>query len=254
MSMIPFETFSRTGFPDSAGSICSRLLDEEIPEITTEYIAVKGPYTLRERGNETEDIILLILEGSGTFKSPELTAAFNQAAVARPVFGSEYAIDIPDGESCILLRISKVNRDEDIKLIQEEAGTRLQPFFMLFKDCPHYKEAIKSEKTINTTLFPEGIIPRVAIGAVETEGPDEVAAHTHPMLEQLFLGLNNCCCMVKADEASQLLEEDMLLHIPTGSEHQVIVEQGAKLYYIWMDFFQDMEGEKHLSNHIPIEE
>jgi hypothetical protein len=122
---------------------------------------------------------------------------------------------------------------------------------MKFRDCPKYGEAIKSRKTVSRTLLPENYVPRVAMGTVETTGPDAVGAHRHPMLEQLFLGLNGNDITVVADSARANLTPFSMLHIPSASMHGSEVSQGKKLHYIWMDFFATREGQEWLKNHKP---
>ncbi len=112
-------------------------------------------------------------------------------------------------------------------------------YFAEFKSCPSYSEAIKSAKTVSRTLLPDGLIPRFCMGSVETEGPDQVAAHSHPMLEQFFWGLKGNDCIVDADSDSAAFEEDMLLKIPSASMHGVRVLPGKRLSYLWLDFFRD---------------
>jgi hypothetical protein len=58
-----------------------------------------------------------------------------------------------------------------------------------FEECQGYTEPIKSATTVSRTILPNRIIPRVAMGTVQTNGPDKVDVLKHPMLEQLFLGL-----------------------------------------------------------------
>ena len=100
-------------------------------------------------------------------------------------------------------------------------------------------------------ILPENIVPRLCIGSVETSGPDEVGAHTHPMLEQLFYGLKMNNCIVRADGIEAAFKENTLLHIPLGSRHGVVVEEGKILNYIWMDLFRSQEDMGYIrDNHI----
>jgi len=98
-------------------------------------------------------------------------------------------------------------------------------------------------------------VPRLCIGSVETSGPDEVATHTHPMLDQLFFGLPGNDCMVMADNAESRFLENDLLHIPLGSMHGVSVEAGKHLHYIWIDLFHSEEEMGYMKDtHIIIDE
>jgi mannose-6-phosphate isomerase-like protein (cupin superfamily) len=116
------------------------------------------------------------------------------------------------------------------------------PYVLKYSEAKTYKEAIKSPKTVNRTLVHEDLIPRFCMGSVETDGPDAVGAHKHPMLEQHFFGLPGNYCYVKADDAEVTFHERALLHIPLGSEHSVRVDAGHKLHYIWIDYFRDAAG------------
>jgi len=137
----------------------------------------------------------------------------------------------------------------------ETLPTQPHPFFMPYSDCEAYTEAIKSPKTVSRTLVPTHTLPRFCMGSVETSGPDTVGAHAHPMLEQLFFGLAGNRCIVTADDDEAVLEERMLLHIPSGSRHGVRVEGGCRLHYVWMDFFRETAGLAYIHDqHKPVED
>jgi quercetin dioxygenase-like cupin family protein len=142
----------------------------------------------------------------------------------------------------------------DLRVILQNEKEHSEVFIRSFKDCPVYTEDIKSSKSINRMILPEGKVPRFCMGSVETEGPDSVAPHEHPMLDQLFFGLKGCRCTCTADGESQLLTENMLLHIPLGSKHSVSVADGEKLAYIWFDFFLTIEGQKYMDEQHRLEE
>jgi mannose-6-phosphate isomerase-like protein (cupin superfamily) len=122
-------------------------------------------------------------------------------------------------------------------------------FFQRLADSPPYKEAIKSPKTTSRTLVPAGVVPRFAAGSVHTTGPDAVGAHSHPMLEQLFVGLEGSQQTVTADDLTAELLPGDVLHIPLGSMHGVTVGEGRTLSYLWLDFFPDAAGMSWLENH-----
>ena len=88
------------------------------------------------------------------------------------------------------------------------------------------------------------------MGTVQTIGPDEVGAHRHPMLEQLFVGLSSNKCTVYADDEQVEFSQYAVLHIPLGSMHSVAVDKGEFLYYVWIDFFLDSKGEEWLKTHV----
>ncbi len=125
------------------------------------------------------------------------------------------------------------------------------PYIKKFSEGKRYAEKIKSEQTISRTLLPEGIVPRMAIGTVESHGPDAVALHCHPMLEQYFLGLEGNDITVATDGVKTQLGSGELLHIPLGSTHGVEVAEGCRLHYLWIDFFLTRQGQDWLKEHKP---
>jgi len=122
-------------------------------------------------------------------------------------------------------------------------------YYAKFSDCQSYSEAIKSPNTVSRTILSNEYIPRVAMGTVQTKGPDKVEPHEHPMLEQLFLGLSKNKCTVYADDNKVGFPEYSIVHIPLGSRHSVSVEKDEIMYYVWMDFFLDKKGEGWLKTH-----
>ena len=129
-----------------------------------------------------------------------------------------------------------------------------EPFFVRYSKCEGYTEAIKSPRTISRTIVPPKMIPRFCMGSVEASGPDVVAPHSHPMLEQLFFGLPGNACEVTADGAVARLGDRALLHVPLGSWHGVRVIAGSRMHYIWMDFFRNEEDLAYIQDqHKPIE-
>jgi hypothetical protein len=161
---------------------------------------------------------------------------------------------VPAGEVLHALRVSRQLTGDDKAELKKYPGNNAAPYVKKFGDCPAYREAIKSPKTVSRALLPENYVPRMAVGTVETTGPDTVGLHRHPMLEQLFLGLKDNDITVSADEAKADLKAFSILHIPLGSNHGAEVATGKKLYYLWMDFFVSKEGQEWLKMHKPVEQ
>ena len=124
----------------------------------------------------------------------------------------------------------------------------LLPYHRPYSTAPTYREAIKSPRTTSRTLLPPHIIPRMAMGSVHTTGPDTVAPHSHPMLEQLFVGLPGTRCRVRCDGVEEELVEGQVLHIPLGSEHGVEVDEGQVMHYLWLDMFLTKEGAQWIAD------
>ena len=150
-------------------------------------------------------------------------------------------------EETSLLEIDRILDEADQRALADDPEKHAILLMRNIAECPTYREEIKSEKTINRMLLQEGFVPRLCMGTVQVQGPDDVGAHEHPMLDQIFLGLAGCRCTVHADGDTAVLEEGQLLHIPLASRHGVSVAEGDLLHYMWIDFFETLEGEAYMA-------
>jgi mannose-6-phosphate isomerase-like protein (cupin superfamily) len=213
------------------------LLPGEIAGASTFALAVPPGKAAALPAPRDELIILCLLAGDGRVDAAGHTNPFDGRAVYIAPYRA--AVTVAAGRTAVsVLEIRWRMQAEDAADLERAP----LPYFTSYAACKTYREAIKSPKTINRTLVPENTVPRFCMGSVETEGPDAVGAHAHPMLEQHFFGLPGNDVQVKADEAETRLTENMLLHIPLGSSHSVRVDAGRKLHYIWIDYFRDRRG------------
>lgn len=234
------------------GIIRKSILPHEIEGVDFFYVGVdkESPFQFTQKKNHIS--IFLLIHGKGRIRQGDQIFNINEVALLVPSAMEEIVISATKSNLGILeiaLELPIVYQD-----YMEKQHNKF-PYFLSYSQSKQYKESIKSEKTINRMLLPENIIPRFCMGSVETKGPDEVGLHAHPMLEQFFFGLEDNHCIVKADDSDTLFKENILLHIPLGSEHGVKVEQGKMLNYIWMDFFYTESDMDYIQkNHITIEE
>ena len=235
-------------------TIKKTVLRNEVKDVEFEFVSVKGED--RYESDEQKDVIdvLLTFKGKGHFIYGGKENHINSNTIIRIPSGSRYNIIVDKGAELHFIRIRKLLDEKDVEVIESRNDDYAKLYFKAVEDCATYKEDIKSDKTINRMILPEGLVPRFALGSVETEGPDEVGEHEHPMLDQIFLGLDGCKCYCYADGEDEVLTENMMLHIPLGSKHYVKVKEGDKLAYIWMDFFLTIEGEKYMGEQHQVEE
>ena len=199
-------------------------------------------------------VFIIVLKGNGLLLSDETQQILQkESLVVIPNGTLNLTVELDEGAPLHFLEFTKAYSETDL-LHLGSSGMPTGAFYSaLFQDCEPYTEKIKSPNTISRTVLPGGIIPRVALGTVEAMGPDSVGAHSHPMLEQLFLGLENNDITVHADKASNKMGAFSLLHIPLGSTHWVDVAEGSKMNYMWMDFFLTKAGEVWLDTHKAID-
>jgi len=232
--------------PDS-DILTSKILPGEIEGVDIDYISIKNSYTITGLLPESEYDLILILEGDVIIEVEGEKYSAGSPFIVRLPYNMEYSVSNGKSYKTAFLRIRKSLDKNDRQLISEKIEVYNEIYIKALDDCPVYTEDIKSSKSLNRILLPEGMIPRLCIGYVETTGPDTVAEHEHPMLDQLFLGMKDCNCLCIADGSSILLTENLMIHIPLGSKHSVTVEKGSKLAYIWIDFFLTIEGQKYIS-------
>ncbi len=224
--------------PGSSEPIEERLLAGEIPGLEIIHRAVPASQVMRFPPiPPANGRVLLFLSGTGHVVCGEWRGDMR-----------EMALLVPRQSQTLSAHADTVLHALDFVMVFSESderefrrASRRYPLLRTYSACERYTEAIKSSTTINRTLLPANIFPRLCLGSVEATGPDVVAAHRHPMLEQLFVGLAGNDARVRADDTEIDFGAYVLLHIPLGSEHSVHVGPGRKLHYIWVDWFRNAD-------------
>jgi quercetin dioxygenase-like cupin family protein len=224
----------------------------EIKEVQVDLLTIVGPARHIEPASAQKAVVWLILDGKTSMKTGSSLYEVEGETIARAPQGWMWQLDVAKGSTLQALRIRRNLTPGDLEELKKFPQNNIAPHVKKFSECTPYGEAIKSPKTISRTLLPENFVPRMAMGTVETTGPDAVGAHRHPMLEQIFLGLKGTDITVSADDARANLTGFSILHIPLGSNHGAQVAEGKKLHYVWMDFFMAKEGQEYLKNHLPL--
>ncbi len=231
------------------------ILENEIGGIKVDHIALTGNAVREESVEDGYKNIYLFIKGRGNAVANREKYSIVPESILLPNSVNEISIHIEKNDTLHFIKISSKLTEQDINDLKEFPKENTQkPYFARFIDCEAYTEPIKSPNTVSRTVLPNKYIPRIAMGTVETIGPDKVEAHEHGMLEQLFLGLTDNEVVVFADEAKVKFPAYSLLHIPLGSSHSVEVKEGKKMYYMWMDFFLDKKGEEWLKTHNTLKE
>jgi hypothetical protein len=221
------------------------VLKNEIEGVNTYYSEFHNEMVYTHSGTEGCLSIFLFTKGAGCVSYGMEQTRVNEIALFIPSLLSNVNISSENGTLGFIEIVMELST-EDVEFIYSQ-GQKL-PFYISYSGSVPYKESIKSNKTSSRMLLPENIIPRLCIGSVETTGPDEVGSHSHPMLEQLFFGLNKNDCTVFANGNYSSFKENELLHIPLGSDHGVVVSNGKILNYIWMDFFYSQEDVGYIAD------
>ncbi len=234
-------------------AVVKDVLAGEVPGIRASLVSL-GPGGRHAEGrSDAEDKVYLVLEGRGAVVADGTPLPVGRHTIVRLPVGADASLAADASSTLDLLVLRHALSEEDRKDLAAHPENQARPYVRKFSECPTYGEAIKSAKTTSRTLLPKDVVPRMSIGTVETAGPDRVAPHAHPMLEQFFLGLDGNDIVVHADGGQTALGAYELVHIPLGSSHGAEVAEGKKLHYVWMDFFRDREGLRWLETHKPNE-
>lgn len=231
------------------------ILNNEIDGVTSEHVTITSTVTKKVEIDKNHKTIYLFIKGYGNLTSGGKTYNIVPETIMLPNTVEDISFKPVKNDTLHYLKISVFQTEldiEDIKTFPKENTDNI--YFAKFTGCKSYTEPIKSPQTTSRTILPNKYIPRVAMGTVKTIGPDQVGAHEHGMLEQLFLGLTGNQTIVYADDAQVDFPEYSLLHIPRGSSHSVSVSANNEMYYVWMDFFVDKDGEEWLKTHNTKEE
>lgn len=226
------------------------LMENEINGVHVEHLVISTNYATTVSTSEGCKTIYLFIKGTGEVKAGNLSFEIVPETIFLPNAVDSITIKATHGKALHYLKITCELSAQDVLDLQELPTENVQNcYYTKFIDCQPYTEAIKSPNTVSRTILSNEFIPRVAMGTVQTRGPDKVAPHEHPMLEQLFLGLSGNQCVVYADDNKVDFPEHSVVHIPLGSNHSVSVEEHKIMYYVWMDFFMDKKGEEWLKTH-----
>ena len=240
-----------TQLQDNTNHYSKSILENEIKGIQVEHVAISGEHKMIDDAKEGFKTIYLFIKGTGNVKAANANYKIIPETIFLPNIAKSITIKATNNNDLHYLKIScQLTAQDLIDLKEFPANNTQNVYYTKFDDCQSYTEPIKSPNTISRTILPNKIIPRIAMGTVQTKGPDEVGAHEHPMLEQLFLGLSKNNCTVYADDAQVNFPQYAVLHIPLGSRHSVSVKENEVMYYVWMDFFLDKKGEDWLKTHI----
>ena len=247
--MINTQNISVINLKKEAEGFCSfkKVLPNEVGGISIEYISMKGPHQISDPAFIGFYNVLLSLNGEANVELENSSFKVGNAHIVKLPYNNSYILYVEKGKEFHFLSFRKSLDQADQDIISQNRGDHSKVYIRAINECSVYTEDIKSSKTLNRMILPEGKVPRFCMGSVKTEGPDEVAEHEHPMLDQLFFGLEGCKCICVADGEETTLIENMMLHIPLGSKHSVTVKEGETLSYIWMDFFLTLEGQKYMN-------
>ena len=210
----------------------------QIPGAQPYHVSVPKGETYLLPKDEAHYNIFILVEGECTLISGECTREFDKRVSFVPAPEKDMALVAKTDLQ--LVRIAWDITDVDVKL-REEYCTEF-PLVVVYAESIQYVDPNKSPKTISRMMIPHKMIPRFALGSVESYGYDYVRPHAHPMLDQFFFSFpeNNMSLIINGEYIPMGGNE--IVHIPLGAEHGVEVTGSDHMHYMWIDFLPDNEA------------
>jgi len=210
----------------------------EIPGTATFHVTVPEGKEFLLPADPVHYNIFVLVEGVCTMVNAGVTEEFAERVTFVPAPEADMTITAQTNTQ--LVQIAWDITPEDVKL-RADYGTEF-PLIKPYATAIQYVDPNKSPKTISRMMIPHKMVPRFAIGSVESYGYDYVKPHSHPMLDQFFFSFpeNNMSLIINGEHIS--MNGNVMVHIPLGADHGVEVTGTDHLHYMWIDFLPDNEA------------
>jgi hypothetical protein len=212
------------------------LLPGEIPGAAVFHHTIPAGENFRFSGDTAFLRILFLCGGKAEFSSAGAAASYNEKAVF--IGSPKNAVNVAARDNSHLLEIQWILSPAGRKEIETVAF----PHTLRYRDAIQYRDPFKSEKTISRAIVPHRVLPRFALGSVETYGEDLIGKHEHPLLDQFFFSFPENDMDVLLDDLVYPMKGNTLVHIPLGCDHGVSVKAHHCAHYLWIDFIGGEEG------------
>lgn len=210
----------------------------EIPGTATYHVTVPSGKTYTLPRDTAHYHIYILIEGVCVVDFDGVTEEFAERVTFVPA--PEKPMTLSAKNDTQIVEIVWDITEEDVRL-RAEYGTEF-PLVKPYATAIQYVDPNKSPKTISRMMIPHKIVPRFAIGSVESYGYDYVKPHSHPMLDQFFFSFpeNNMSLIINGEHIP--MDGNVMVHIPLGADHGVEVTGTDHLHYMWIDFLPDNEA------------
>ncbi len=192
--------------------------------------------------------ILILIGGNSAFATDGKEYLFDERVSFVPAPDKDLEVKAITGTQILEIQWDVAEGDKD-ELAQYKT---VFPLVQSYKTSKQYVDRNKSEKTISRIMLEQRNIPRFCMGSVESYGYDVVKSHDHPMLDQFFFSFpeNDMDVMINGEPVH--MGGNVLMRIPLGADHGVVVQEGKHMHYMWIDFMVDDTAMTRLdTSHIP---
>ncbi len=85
-------------------------------------------------------------------------------------------------------------------------------------------------------IMPQGIVPQLAVGYNILEGPGQTGLGKHPQWHQVFVVVRGAGTLLRGSESIPV-QAPCVIHIPPGTDHDMLVERGQRIEYVFINKF-----------------
>jgi hypothetical protein len=121
--------------------------------------------------------IFILIEGEAEFSTAGRAFLFRERTFFVPDPARDLSVRAAGNPHFLELRWDVSEKDAPVMKSFSPRAPLVQPYAA----SPLYDDDTKSKKTLSRSIILQHVLPRICIGSVETEGPDRVDAHVHPM-------------------------------------------------------------------------
>ena len=108
-----------------------------------------------------------------------------------------------------------------------------------FVDIPTYSDAGSQNQTCRDIL-PRGIVPDLLVGYNRIDGPGRVGVGNHSDWHQIFVVVDGRGTLLRGEERIPV-EAQCVMHIPTHTDHDMLVEEGQFIEYVYVNRYLSEE-------------
>lgn len=227
---------------DNSKTQSTQFLTGEIEGANTYYHTVAAGEELKLTAKSSCYHVLFMTDGKASLCSNGVLTLLTTRSLYAAGLGDSVTIKADEGSH--FFEIEMVANDEDLKKA-EQYKTKF-PIVQKYAECEQYWDTSKTQKTINRIILEQENIPRLAMGSVESIGPDAVTPNNHPTVDQLFFTFSENETELIINGEKMNLGGNILLHIPLGADHGSDVTDGKHMHYIWCDFLLEDECVEYL--------
>jgi mannose-6-phosphate isomerase-like protein (cupin superfamily) len=113
----------------------------------------------------------------------------------------------------------------------------MSAYLKSFSEIPVYSDP-KAENQTCRDLLPTGIVPGLLVGYDHIEGVGHNGLGNHSEWHQVFVVISGSGLLIRGTERIPI-QAPCILHIPPHTDHDVLVDAGQSIEYIYINKYLD---------------